>query len=268
MNWLRFAGFVFCLTLVAADAPKASPESEAKLKATVSKFWDGFVAAKFRQSDMQVCESAKDDFFVWPKKQIRGYKIMSIYYSDEKTAKVVANAATDMSMMGVGKMDIDQPIETWWKIDGENWCWFKPANEIRQTPFGPMQSNVGSGQTPLVPNGQIVTPPDQETIYNAVKPDKTEVRFALGKPGEAVIEVRNSLPGTVGISLDVPPGDDLSFELGSRQIQRNGITKLTIRYQPKTQPAAESEVIVKQARLGIPQTGKIYNIRVLIEPAR
>jgi hypothetical protein len=254
---------------VAADAPqKATPESEAKLKEVATKFWDGFVAGKFRQSDMQVCESAKDDFFVWPKKQIRGFKIQNIYYSDEKTAKVVTVAATDMSMMGVGKMNIDQPVETWWKVEGDTWCWYRPVNEVRQTPFGPMQSNAGSGQAPVVPNGQMFTPVDREALFDMVKPNKTDVKFTMGKAGEDVIEVRNAMPGTVNISLDVPPSEDLSFELGSKQIPRNGITKLTIRYQPKTQPAADADVEMKQVRLGVPQTGKIYNIRVVLEPEK
>ncbi len=82
MNMLRIAllALLVCADLPAQTAAKLSPESETALRARVSKFWDGFVQGKFRLSDAYVAEDAKDDFFSWPKKRIRGYAIDSLFY--------------------------------------------------------------------------------------------------------------------------------------------------------------------------------------------
>lgn len=260
----RFALLVFCAMLA---FPQATPDADAAIRDRVAKFWDGFVAGKYRQSDNYVSESAKEDFFSWPKKKIRGYKIEQILYTeDKKAAKVITFVDTTMSMMGVGSMDIKQPVETWWRLEDEGWFWFLPTNQVRDTPFGKMEANPKSGDAPLVPIGEMNFRPNLEELMAKVKPDREEVRFTMGTAGQQTVKFRNAMPGTVTLTIDAPLAEDITFNLSSRQIVRDGEASLTIDYQPKAKPADDSEAVTKVVRVGVAQTGKLYAIRVVLTP--
>jgi hypothetical protein len=247
--------------------PQASPQSEAALRERVAKFWDGFVSGKYRQSDNYVADSAKEDFFSWPKKKIRGYQIEQIHYTeDKKSAKVITFVDTTLAMMGVGSMDIKQPVETWWKLEDEGWFWFLPANQVRDTPFGKMEANPKSGDAPLVPIGEMNFRPNLEELMSKVKPDREEVRFTMGTAGRELVKFRNAMPGTVTLTIDTPLADDMTFALSSRSIARDGEADLIIDYKPHTKPADDAEAVTKVVRVGVAQTGKLYSIRVVLTP--
>lgn len=248
---------------------KASPEQESALRERVAKFWDGFVAGKYRQSDNYVSESAKEEFFSWPKKKIRGYKIEQINFTaDAKSAQVVTFVDTTLAMMGVGSMDIKQPIETWWQLEEEGWFWFQPQNYVRETPFGKMETNAQSGETPLIPIGPMSQAPSLEEIMAMVKPDRQEVNFVLGEGKEERVVFFNKMQGTVTLTIDSPPAEDISFNLSSREISKGGTAELLVKYQPKGKPEPDAEKVLKIVRVGVAQTGKLYPIQVVLSPPK
>ncbi len=267
MNRISLLFFVVCSLVFSQEPIKISAEREAALKQRVSKFWDGFVAAKYRQSDVLVSEESKDAFFSWPKKQIKGYKIDQIFYADGgKAAKVVTLVDTTMSMMGVGAMDIKQPIEAWWREEADGWYWFQPKNETRATPFGTMESNPQSGAAALVPTGQIVMNPDIKKMMSLVRPDRQQVDFTQGVAKAETVKFKNGMQGTVVLVMDTPPGENVTYELSSRQIVRDGEAILTINYKPDGKPVIGTEPFTKIVRVGVAQTGKMYEIKVQFNP--
>ncbi len=265
MNMLRVALslLVLCAMLPGQKAPKVAPETEAALKARVGKFWDGFVQGKYRLSDAYVAESAKEEFFSWPKKKIKGYAVDSINYTESgREARVITLVDTTMAMMGVGAMEIKQPVETWWKQEEGEWFWFLPKNQVRETPFGKMESNPQSGEAALAPTGMMGTMPDLNKLMAMVKPDRQAVQFELGKAGSEKIEFTNGMPGTVMLTIDTPPGDEVSYTLSSKTIAREGKAYLTIRYEPRKLKEKFTQVV----RVGVAQTGKLYPITVTVAP--
>ena len=248
---------------------KIEPEREAELKARVSKFWDGFVAAKYRASDAYVSDESKEEFFSWPKKKIKGYTIDQIFYVEGgKQAKVVTLVDTNLAMMGVGSMDIKQPVETWWRDEDGVWFWFQPKNQMRETPFGKMESNAKSGEAPLATANSMYVPPDLKALMSSVKPDREEVRFVLGEEKVETVNFQNGLPGVVTLTIDSPPAEDITFELTSKTIPKGAAAALVVNYKPTAKPAADAEQVVKVVRVGVAQTGKMYAIRVVLEPKK
>jgi len=252
-----------CLVLPGQEVAKVAPDLEAALKARVGKFWDGFVQGRYRLSDAYVAESAKEDFFSWPKKKIKGYTVDAIHYTESgREARVVTLVDTTMAMMGVGAMDIKQPVETWWKQEEGEWFWFLPKNQLRETPFGKMESNPKSGEAALVPTGMMGAALDLNKLMALVKPDRQNVKFELGKPGSEKIEFTNGMPGTVALTIDTPPGEEITYSLSSKTIPRAGKGYLTIRYEPGNL----KEKFTRVVRVGVAQTGKMYPIQISVEP--
>lgn len=272
MELHRSLGFVFAAVLthsamMAQEVVKIAPEKEAELKTRVSKFWDGFVAGKYRTSDAYVSDESKEEFFSWPKKKIKGYTIDRILYvKDGKSAKVLTFVDTTLAMMGVGSMDIKQPVETWWREEEDGWFWFQPKNELRDTPFGKMETNAKSGDVPLIPTGGINWNPDLNALMNSVKPDRVEVQFVDGQAGTEVVSFANGMPGVVAFTIDSPPAEDITFELKSKTVPRGGVGQLVIAYKPAGKSASITEPVTKIVRVGVAQTGKLYPIRVVVKP--
>ena len=268
MNMYRIALILATavLTALGQEAIKIAPEKEAELKARVSKFWDGFVNAKYRSSDAYVSDEAKEDFFSWPKKKIKGYSIERISYTEGgKYAKVLTYVDTNLAMMGVGSMDIKQPVETWWREEETGWFWFQPKNEIRDTPFGKMESNPKSGEAPVGIANSVHAVPDVKALMSSVKPDKQDIQFVTGVPGSDVVTISNGLPGIVTLTIDVPPAEDITFELSSKTIPRGGTATLTVKYAATYKPADPKAAILKVVRVGVAQTGMMYPVRVRVK---
>lgn len=261
--------FLACFSVMGQDVIQVAPEREQALKERVSKFWDGFVTAKYRQSDAYVSEDAKEEFFSWPKKKIRGYAIDRIYYADKgNAAKVLTLVDTTLSMMGIGAMDIKQPVETWWKEENGQWFWFIPKNEVRMTPFGQMESNTGSGTAALNPTGQMNPIPTQKELAEMmarVKPDREEVRFSLGEAKVETVTFSNGMPGTITLTLNAPLMPHVTAELSSRDVPRGGTASLILKYEPKGKDAQIDDGIAKTVSVGVAQTGRVYPIKVVID---
>lgn len=251
------------------EAVKIPAKQEALLKQQVGKFWQAFVDGKFRAADALVAEEAKEDFFVWPKKQIRSFRYDQAFFTTGgKEAKVVVVVGTDLAMMGVGNMKIEKPVHTWWKQINGNWYWFLPKNEMRETPFGKEPTNLGSGQTALEAMGQSGAP-TLDSLRNMVRIDKTDVKFVLGEGKEETLVVTNSMPGTVLMNFDAPRmAPELDIRLESSKIARESQGRVYVKYDPAKDPREDKTArLEREFRVGIPQTGRTFVIKVAIEPA-
>lgn len=253
--------------IVAEENRKVVPdEKDKELRERASKFWDGFVTAKFRSSDVYVSDDAKEEYFSWPKKKIKGYKIDRVFYTkDGEIAKVLTFADTTLSMLGYGSMDIQQPVETWWRRENGSWYWFLPKSLLRDTPFGKMELNPQTGDTTPAAGGAAAmgNRPSWKELIDKVTVEPQQVTFEIGKAGKADVEVLNGLPGVVMFSIEQPHGtDELKVVAANTSIAKEGKGKVTIEYTPD--PRRKEEAVYVTA-IGIAQTGRTFPVKIVIK---
>lgn len=271
-NWLCFVGGALALLCTGAAQPviKVPAAQEELLKQRVAKFWQPWVEGKFRASDALVSNSAKDEYYSWPKRRIKGFTVDKIFYADAgKAAKVVTLVDVTMSVMGVGSMEIKQPVETWWHLEKGVWFWFQPKNEKRETPFGVMESNPAGGEAPLIPTGQFQKGRELEMLLGMVKPDRTELHFISGEAKEETVTIKSAMPGVVQLISDSPSNaPEFTFAINPKMIPKLGTASLVVSYKPTTKPAIDGAPVVKMFRLGVAQTGGIFDIKLIVEPKK
>jgi hypothetical protein len=252
--------------IVAEENRKVVPDDKDKeLRERAAKFWDGFVTAKFRSSDVYVSDDAKEEYFSWPKKKIRGYKIDRVFYTkDGEIAKVLTYADTTLSMLGYGTMDIQQPVETWWRRENGSWFWFLPKSLLRDTPFGKMELNPQTGEmAPAAGNTAMLNRPTWKELIDKVSVSPQEVVFELGKAGKAEVEVLNGLPGVVSFSIENPHGtDELKVQVANYNIPKEAKGKVAIVYTPDPQ---HKEGAVYVMGIGVAQTGRTFPVKIIIK---
>lgn len=267
-NWLCL---VFVVTgLFGAPEVKVPAAREALLKQRASKFWQLFVDGKFRLAEPLVSEDSQDYYYTWPKKRIRKFRIEKIEYSEAgKRALVIAVADTDMTLMGVGTMPIEQPVYTHWRFENGNWFWFYPKNEMRQTPFGPMPTGDGSGMGPAPKDvaSLVRSGPKLADLEKMVLPNKNLVEFIAGEAKEDFVSIQNSMPGVVGLKLSGEKNEELSCVLEANEIPTKGTVKLLVRYQPmETKQGAPARLSKTDCVVAVAQTGKAHAIHVEVRP--
>ncbi len=171
-------------------------------------------------------------------------------------------ADTTGVMLGRGAMDIKQPVETYWKLEGGEWCWFLPKGRLRDTPFGKMEVSSQAVDGGPSAASMINAKPDLKKLMALVRPDRETAKFTLGKAGKETIEFMNGMQGVVTLSMDTPPGEELQFEMNPMNVPRESKAQLVITYTP----GKLKEPFQRTLRVGVAQTGKVYSIVVSVEP--
>src|SRR5579864_8462265 len=138
----------FLLALLAVSILPAQPPSLDKppqdvddaLRARIKQFYDYHIAQKYRQAEQLVAEESKDDFYMLSKPDLRGYRIVSIDYSDKFTkAKAVILGNMPVLLPFAGPRVMDTPLASYWKMENGTWCWYYYKEASRHTPFGDVQ---------------------------------------------------------------------------------------------------------------------------------
>ncbi len=186
---------------------KAPPDVDDALRARITQFYQDFVDGKFRQADAFVAEDSKDVFFAMEKKRYGACALGNVTYSDNFTkARAVTTCDTEYFMMG-RPIPIKLPISSMWKIENGEWVWYViPISQRTEmnTPFGPVKvppPPAAGEQTASSPSiaMKMVAP---ETVLNGVKVDRDAVEFNPSKSSKQEVQVTNTLPGPVTITVD------------------------------------------------------------------
>jgi hypothetical protein len=257
--------FLLGLSLSLCLLAQSTPTRETLLRQRVDEFWKAFLDGKYRRADSLVLEDDKDAFFSWPKKKIFKIETSQVKFTEDgKMAEVMTPVETDEMMVGVGQLRITRPVLTYWKLAEDNWWWFAPKDVVREGgPFGKMLINPSgqpeNAQTPI-PRAAPVGPTVAE-LWTKVMPNKTELAFALDRPGTATVEFRNDMPGRVGLLLDIPPREEFMASYEPKDIPGGGVGVLTIQYKPIAS-ALPLKPGVYEFRATVAQTGKTHTIRV------
>jgi hypothetical protein len=206
----------------AFDKPPADVDDA--LRARVTEFYRLQVDGKFRKAEDWVADSAKDDFYAAGKPSIKDFKIDQITYSEHYTrAKVTMVGKTMVSFMGMSAPQLmDMPFPSFWKMDNGKWCFYYFVDSEHMTPFGKQKA-----PTPGAKNGALdFKPADLSTISQGVKPDKRAVK--LGDAEERV-ELTNTLPGSVTLSLSEKEYAGIEAKLDKTELKAGETATLTIK---------------------------------------
>jgi len=268
---MRTIGILFLLGAGVAGAaqntpPKppetpAPPEIEAALRNRVTGFFQAQMNGKYRQADQYVAEDTKDYFYVLNKVPLLKFDITKIVYSANFTkAAVTVRTQREVGVGVIPKMKMYNQESTDWKIENGLWCWTVDQNIIK-TPFGDMRRS-----TPALPEGQAsgsTSPsiPSVADMTKSVAADKSEIELGERKTDQVLL--RNSMPGPITLSLNMPPTPGLEVKLDSSTVAPNGTARVLLSYDPAADGARQGTVAVNVV---VQPTQQIIPIQVKLKP--
>jgi hypothetical protein len=233
------------------------------LRARVDKFFQAHVDGKFRVADAVVAEDSKDYYFESQKPRYLSYKIDSIEYSDNFTrAKVKTICETKSAMPGFGRLTMEMPRITTWKVENGEWFWYHdPALVSRNAwakPRDPSKAPAPAAQ-PAAPAARQIDvskgpSPQELKSKSGVRPDKTSVVLGPDHPSDEVV-FTNSLPGYVTLTVRAPKGGAVKAAFDRRDVGPRETARLRLEYQPSGDaPHGQERVLVGVQPIGKPVT--------------
>ncbi|HXJ43262.1 MAG TPA: hypothetical protein VNH18_28535 [Bryobacteraceae bacterium] len=187
----------------AQQAPQPAQPAVEALRDRVQQYYQLMVDKKYRQAEAMVAEDSKEDYYNSKKPDLKGFGIMSLDLTSEKTAKVTIRAKVLLLMPGAGAQIFDMPTPTYWKVENGSWSWYIPDEVRTATPFGKMQNNpsfgAGMDMKGAAPGG--VENPDVGALVNKITIDRISIALSAKEPEQA-ITITNGLPGPINLSID------------------------------------------------------------------
>jgi len=253
---------------------KAPPAIDEALRARVDKFYDAFVAGKFKDAYPLVADDSQDAFFGVSKDQFKSFAIIKIQYSDNFTrARVVTAVKSDWRWMGAVTLRTFPVNSNWKAIDGQ-WYWYYEQPTMAPSPFSPtglvpIPSGVAPSAPPPIPkNFQGAA----QGILSQVTVDKAAVRLRSYETSQDVVHVRNNMPGEVSLELDKPGIAGLKVTVGKTDLPAHEETTLVFEWRlddPEIRcldcAKRMSEHPVVQLR--VMPTGQVFPISIAFENA-
>ena len=199
---------------------KAPPGDDDALRARVNKFYYAFMAGKFKEAYLLVADDSQDKFFELAKDQYKSCEIIKIRYTENFTkATVVTSCKSDWRWHGAVTLTTFPLTSTWALVDGQ-WYWHfvKPTmvpNPFSPTGYTPLPPDTETDNTKLVPSD---IPGAGKSILSKVGIDKSSVQLLSNQQSEAVVHLRNDMPGEVSATLDQPNIPGLTVSLGQYRL--------------------------------------------------
>ena len=253
---------------------KAPPAIDEALRARVSKFYDLFIAGKFKEAYSLVADDSQDKFFELSKDQYKSYEIIKIRYSENFTkAAVVTAIKSDWRWHGTVTLTTFPLTSNWEVIDGQ-WFWhyIRPTvvpNPFSPTGFVPVPPESTTDNAGLVPKD---IPGAAQGILAKVGLDKVSVQLRSNETSQDVVHVRNGMPGQVTLQLDNPNIPGLKVTLGKTTLQAHEDTTIVFEWR-LDDPAIQCLDCAKKmnartvVRLHIAPTNQVFPIAVALGSA-
>jgi hypothetical protein len=253
---------------------KAPPAIDEALRARVSKFYDAFVAGKFKDAYLLVANDSQDAFFELSKDQYKSFEIIKIRYSENFTkAAVVTAIKSDWRWHGV-VTPTTFPLTSNWKVeDGEwNWHYVKPtmaATPFSPTGFVPIPPETPAANASAIPSHTIGT---AQGILSKVGVDKRTVRLRSYETSQDVVHVRNDMPGQVTLNLDKLDMPGLKITVAKAQLQAHEETTILFEWRLDDPAILCADCAKKMSgnptvQLRIAPTAQVFPINILFENA-
>lgn len=262
-KWI-VAAFVSCAVVAAQTKPtdvfdKAPPHLDEALRASVAKFFQAHVDAKYRQAEEVIAEDSKDFFYNMEKRHYFSYDIVRINYNEDFTkATVVTGVEVEWRSPRVGVMRVKQPMTSLWKLENGRWSWYVVPQKDWDTPWGRMNPGPDPPDNKMMALFKGV---DIETVARQVAIDTTEIRLKGYEASEGRAVISNSMPGEITLRLTAPSAPGLEVKLDKTSLKSGDKATLSVQYNPATKdPKPSREVIV-----AVDPTGHVYRIVLVFE---
>lgn len=254
------------------SSEKAPPAVDQALRARVNKFYDAFIAGKFKEAYLLVADDSQDKFFEMSKDEYKGCEILKIQYTENFTkATVVTTCKSDWRWHGAVTLATFPLTSTWEVIDGQ-WFWHFVKPTMVPSPFSP--------------TGFIPVPPDSTTdnaglipkdiaaagrgILSKVGVDKSSVRLLSNQRSQEVIHLRNDMPGEVSVKVDPPGIPGLKVDVGQPKLEAHEQTTILFEWSPDDPAIRCRECALKTnarttVQVRVEPTAQVFPITVLLE---
>jgi hypothetical protein len=217
---------------------KAPPDVDAALRAQVDKFYQAHVDGKFRVAESCVCEESKDFFYQMEKQKYIGQELLKINYEENFTkATVVVGIEVDWKSPRLGTMRVKPPMNSLWKVENGQWCWYVKMDKQWKTPFGTMSPGPESTQI------TDVFKVDPKTIMNSVRLDRRAVELKSDQTSTAVFQVENSMSGNVSYEVKLPPVKGLSVKTNTGTLKKGERARVELVYEPPDKQPKEAQIV-------------------------
>jgi hypothetical protein len=254
---------------------KAPPAIDDALRARVSKFYDLFIAGKFKDAYSLVADDSQDKFFELSKDQYKSYEIIKIRYSENfSKAAVVTAVKSDWRFHGTVTLTTFPLTSNWEVINGE-WYWHYEKPTMVPNPFSPTGFVPVPAETPATNNAALALkniPATAQAILAKVGVDKAAVQLRSYESSQDVVHVRNDLPGEISLHLDQPGIPGLKVTLGKTDLLAHEETTLVFEWR-LDDPAIQCLDCAKRTTgrrvvsLHVKPTNQVFPISVNFESA-
>jgi hypothetical protein len=264
-----------CLTAWGQDSSEqAPPVIDDALRARVAKFYEAFIAGKFKAAYTLVADDSQDAFFELDKSQYKGCETIKIHYSENFTkATVVESCKSDWRWHG-NVTPTNVPLTSNWEVVDGEWYWHyvKPTmvpSPFSPTGFVPVPSDSAPKNTSQVPRDIAGA---ARGILSKVGVDKRTVRLRAYETSQDVVRVRNEMPGPVTLKLDELEMAGLKTTLGKSQLNANEETTIVFEYRlddPRILCLTCAMKITGNpiVQLHVLQTAQVFPIDIVFEQA-
>jgi hypothetical protein len=244
---------------------KAPPAIDEALRAQVGKFYQAFIAGKFKEAYLLVADDSQDKFFELPKEQYKGCDIVKVNYTENFTkAAVVTSCKSDWRFHGSTVLTTFPLTSNWEVVEGQ-WLWHYEKPTMVASPFSP------TGFVPVpadsTPNPAALVPKDipgaAQAILAKVTVDKPSVHLRASEASQDEVHVRNEMAGPVKLKLDQPAMAGLTVTVGKTELKAHEET--TITFEWRLDNAAKIVDSRKTILLHVEPTRQVFPITILFD---
>jgi len=248
------------------QAAKAPPEIDAALRAQVDKFYQAFIAGKFKDAYALVADDSQDKFFELPKQEYRGCEIIKVNYTENfARAAVVTSCKADWRFHGTVVLTTFPLTSNWMVVNGQ-WLWHYERPTMVPSPFSP------TGFVPVppesTPNPAGLVPKDiagaAKAILAKVSMDKVSVHLRSYESSLDAVHVRNDMTGPVRIKVDQPDLAGLKVTAGKTELNAHEETNIVFEWRLDAN-AARTMNAHMVVQVHIEPTGQVFPIGIAFD---
>jgi len=281
MTIIKFGLFLAACSLLWGQDPadlfeKAPPPIDEALRARVDKFYQAYMAGKFREAYTLVAEDSQDAFLESSKDAYKSCETLKIRYSDNFTKASILESCKGEWRWHGQTIPTQIPLTTNWKaIDGQ-WFWTFVKPTFAPNPFSPTgyvrvpdeKEIAEGGPRPVIPKIPTDTTAFTRGILAKIKIDKNMITLRATETSHEEVRVRNEMPGTISISVDNLPQPGLKITPAKTQLNANEETVIAFDYRVDDALIACGECAKRvngstTAQLRIQPTNQVFPITIV-----
>jgi hypothetical protein len=281
MKIIRLGLFLVACSLMWGQDPselfdKAPPSIDEALRARIDQFYRAYMAGKFRDAYPLVAEDSQDAFLESSKDTFKDCKTLKIQYSENFTRASVLETCKGEWRWHGQTIPTQIPLSTNWKLMDSQWFWTYVKPTYAANPFSPTgfvripdeKEIAAGGPRPALPQIPTDSAAFMRGILAKVKIDKTSITLSSSQSSHQEVHVRNEMPGTISLSVDLLPQPGLTITPAKTQLDANEETIVSFDYRVDDALIACGECAKRvngtaTANLRIQPTNQVFPISIV-----